>query len=102
MLGAEGLLRSSQVAILNANYLAYALRDDYELLYQGEKGYVAHEFILDIRNIGKSLPRRRCRRRQAVDGLRLPQPDDELPVAGTLMVEPTEQSRAGWTGLSRR
>ena len=90
MLGAEGLLRSSQVAILNANYLAYALRDDYELLYQGEKGYVAHEFILDIRNIKKSCHVDVVDVAKRLMDYGFHSPTMSFPVAGTLMVEPTE------------
>ncbi|HCB0756183.1 TPA: aminomethyl-transferring glycine dehydrogenase, partial [Klebsiella pneumoniae] len=49
MMGSEGLKQASQVAILNANYIAQRLKDDYDILYSGAEGYVAHECIIDIR-----------------------------------------------------
>jgi glycine dehydrogenase len=90
MLGAEGLKRSSQVAILNANYLAYALREDYDLLYTGERGYVAHEFILDIRPIKKSCGVDVVDVSKRLMDYGFHSPTMSFPVAGTLMVEPTE------------
>jgi len=90
MLGAEGLKRSSQVAILNANYLAYALREDYDLLYTGERGYVAHEFILDIRSIKKSCGVDVVDVSKRLMDYGFHSPTMSFPVAGTLMVEPTE------------
>ena len=90
MLGADGLKRSSQVALLNANYLAYALRDDYELLYNGEQGYVAHEFILDIRPIKKSCGVDVVDVAKRLMDYGFHSPTMSFPVAGTLMIEPTE------------
>ena len=49
MMGSEGLKQASQVAILNANYIAQRLKDDYDILYSWAEGYVAHECIIDIR-----------------------------------------------------
>ena len=50
MMGSEGLRKASQVAILNANYIAYKLKDSFPILYKGKNGNVAHECIIDIRN----------------------------------------------------
>jgi glycine dehydrogenase len=49
MMGKDGLLKSSQHAIMNANYIAEKLSDDYKILYRGKQGRVAHEFIMDLR-----------------------------------------------------
>ena len=54
MMGAKGLLRATQMAILNANYMSRRLDGHYIILYQGNKGLVAHEFILDVRPFKKS------------------------------------------------
>ena len=51
MMGGEGLTYASKLAILNANYLASRLKDDYGVLYVGEKGRVAHELILECRHL---------------------------------------------------
>lgn len=90
LLGADGLKRSSQIAILSANYLAYALKDDYDLLYTGERGYVAHEFILDIRPIKKSCGVDVVDVAKRLMDYGFHSPTMSFPVAGTLMVEPTE------------
>ncbi len=90
MMGAEGLKQASQLAILNANYLAKRLEGPYKILYKGAGGRVAHEFILDVRNFKTSAD-------VGVDDIakRLIDygyhaPTMSWPVAGTLMVEPTE------------
>ena len=90
MMGAAGLTRASQVAILNANYVAARLRDAFPILYAGQGGRVAHECIVD------------CRGFQAEAGVMVEDiakrlqdygfhaPTMSWPVAGTLMIEPTE------------
>ncbi|TAL11902.1 MAG: glycine dehydrogenase (aminomethyl-transferring), partial [Chloroflexota bacterium] len=90
MLGREGVRASTQVAILNANYLAARLRHAFPVLYVGENGTVAHECILDVRPVS------------AVSGVSVDDiakrlmdfgfhaPTMSFPVAGTLMIEPTE------------
>ncbi|MSW85286.1 MAG: aminomethyl-transferring glycine dehydrogenase [Actinobacteria bacterium] len=90
LMGAHGLKRATQVAILNANYIARRLGDYFPVLYTGENGLVAHECILDLRGITK-------RSGVSVDDVakRLVDygfhaPTMSFPVAGTLMVEPTE------------
>ena len=76
MMGGEGLTRATQVAILNANYMAKRLEPHYPVLYRGKHGRVAHECILDLRQL-QAVRRHRGRgHRQAPDGLRLPRPDD--------------------------
>ena len=90
LLGGEGLTHSTQVAILSANYMAARLQDSYPILYTGTNGRVAHECILDIRGLTKDSG-------VSVDDIakRLMDygfhaPTMSFPVAGTLMIEPTE------------
>jgi len=90
MMGAAGLKRATEVAILNANYVAHRLRPHYPILYTGRRGMVAHECIVD------------CRGFQAEAGVMVEDiakrlmdfgfhaPTMSWPVAGTLMIEPTE------------
>ena len=49
MMGAEGVKQATQMAILNANYIAHRLKDHYPILYTGRNGFVAHECLLDLR-----------------------------------------------------
>ena len=90
MMGAQGLRRATAVAILNANYLAHQLRESYPILYTGKNNRVAHECILDLRPL---------KSRAGVDvedvakrliDYSFHAPTMSWPVAGTLMVEPTE------------
>ena len=90
MMGGPGLTRATEVAILNANYIATRLRPHYPILYVGASGMVAHECIIDCRGFG------------AVSGIQVEDiakrlqdygyhaPTMSWPVAGTLMIEPTE------------
>jgi glycine dehydrogenase len=90
MMGEPGLRKASQVAILNANYMAERLRPHYPILYSGCNGRVAHEFIVDLR------PLRTSARVEADDVAKrlmdfgFHAPTMSWPVAGTLMIEPTE------------
>jgi glycine dehydrogenase len=90
LMGAEGLRRASEVAILNANYMAKRLESAFEILYRGDKGRVAHEFILDCRPFKKSagVEVEDIAKRLIDYGFHAP--TMSFPVAGTLMVEPTE------------
>ncbi len=90
MLGAEGVRRSSEVAVLNANYMARRLSGHFEVLYKGRKGRVAHEFILDLRPFRKTsgITDEDVAKRLMDYGFHAP--TQSFPVAGTLMVEPTE------------
>ncbi|NDD07276.1 MAG: glycine dehydrogenase (aminomethyl-transferring) [Actinobacteria bacterium] len=90
MMGAEGLTKATQVAILSANYIAKKLASDYPTLYTGKNNLIAHECIIDIREITK-------RSGVSVDDIakRLMDygfhaPTMSFPVPGTLMIEPTE------------
>ncbi len=90
MMGAEGLRRATQVAMLNANYLAKRLEPHYPTLYTGRNGLVAHECILDLRPIkdATGISAEDVAKRLIDFGFHAP--TLSFPVAGTLMVEPTE------------
>jgi glycine dehydrogenase len=90
MMGASGLRQASQVAILNANYLAKRLSPHYPVLYTGRGGLVAHECIIDLRPITKAhgVTAEDVAKRLIDYGFHAP--TLSFPVAGTLMVEPTE------------
>jgi len=89
MMGAAGLRRATQVAILNANYVARRLAGHYELLYSGRDGLVAHECILDVRPFRKFGVEVDDFAKRLMDyGFHAP--TMSWPVAGTLMIEPTE------------
>jgi glycine dehydrogenase len=90
MMGSEGLRKASQLAILNANYIANQLAEDYSVLYAGEGGYVAHEVILDIRPLKQAvgIDAEDIAKRLMDYGFHAP--TMSFPVAGTLMIEPTE------------
>ena len=90
MMGASGLRRATQVALLNANYIASRLAPHYETLYTGRNGLVAHECILDLRPIKDStgISAEDVAKRLIDFGFHAP--TLSFPVAGTLMVEPTE------------
>ena len=89
MMGAEGLTRASQIAILNANYMAKRLEGHYDVLYRGPGGLVAHEFILDVRPFQKAGITAEDIAKRLIDyGFHAP--TMSWPVTGTLMVEPTE------------
>jgi glycine dehydrogenase len=90
MMGPAGLRKATQVAILNANYIAKQLRANYPILYAGTNGLVAHECILDTRPLDKAA-------KVSVDDIAkrlidygFHAPTMSFPVAGTLMIEPTE------------
>jgi glycine dehydrogenase len=92
MMGAQGLTEATQVAILNANYIARRLENHFPTLYRGPSGCVAHECILDLRPF-KSVTAEDVAKRLMDYGFHAP--TLSWPVAGTLMVEPTEsESRA--------
>ncbi len=90
MLGPEGLRRSTEVAVLSANYLAAKLADHYPVLYTGPGGFVAHECIVDIRRIEveTGVTNEDIAKRLIDYGFHAP--TMSFPVAGTLMIEPTE------------
>jgi glycine dehydrogenase len=90
MMGAEGLKKASQVSILNANYIAKKLSSGFKVLYTGKNGNVAHECIIDIRPIkAKSGISEEDLAKRLIDyGYHAP--TMSWPVAGTIMIEPTE------------
>ncbi|MDX1385596.1 MAG: glycine dehydrogenase (aminomethyl-transferring), partial [Thermoanaerobaculia bacterium] len=90
MMGSDGLRRASQVAILNANYVARRLEDHFPVLYRGRRGRVAHECILDLRPLKRSagVEVEDVAKRLMDYGFHAP--TVSWPVAGTVMVEPTE------------
>jgi glycine dehydrogenase len=90
MMGPTGLKKATQVAILNANYMAARLRDHYRIVYTGSSGLVAHEFILDARPFKQSagVEVEDIAKRLIDYGFHAP--TMSFPVAGTLMIEPTE------------
>ncbi|MEY4974091.1 MAG: hypothetical protein RLZZ55_879 [Bacteroidota bacterium] len=90
MLGAEGLRRSTEVAILNANYIAARLKGHYDILYTGANGTVAHEMILDCRDFKKTADVEVADMAKRLIDFCFHAPTVSFPVAGTLMIEPTE------------
>ncbi len=90
MMGPEGLLRATQVAILNANYIAARLAAYYPVLYTGSNGLVAHECILDVRGITAETGVTVDDIAKRLIDYGFHAPTMSFPVVGTLMVEPTE------------
>ena len=90
MMGAEGLTKATQVAILSANYIAAKLEPYYPILYRGQRGKVAHECIIDLRQLKQSsgVTEEDVAKRLIDFGFHAP--TMSFPVAGTLMIEPTE------------
>jgi glycine dehydrogenase len=90
MMGPQGLMRATQLAILNANYMAKRLEGHYPVLFRGGKGRVAHEFILDCRPLKETsgVEVEDIAKRLMDYGFHAP--TVSFPVAGTLMIEPTE------------
>ncbi|MDO6424461.1 aminomethyl-transferring glycine dehydrogenase [Saccharophagus degradans] len=90
MMGAEGMKRATEFAILNANYIAHRLQDHYPILYKGKNGYIAHECLLDLRPLKESsgITEEDIAKRLMDFGFHAP--TMSFPVAGTLMIEPTE------------
>ncbi|MGJ5672601.1 MAG: aminomethyl-transferring glycine dehydrogenase [Nostochopsis sp.] len=90
MMGAAGLTDATKLAILNANYIAKRLEAHYPVLYQGKNGYVAHECILDLRSLKKSASIEIDDIAKRLMDYGFHAPTVSWPVAGTIMVEPTE------------
>jgi glycine dehydrogenase len=90
LLGREGVRRATEVAILNANYMARRLEEHFDVLFRGKNGRVAHEFILDLRPFRKSsgITEEDVAKRLMDYGYHAP--TMSWPVPGTIMVEPTE------------
>ena len=90
LMGGEGLKKASQVAILNANYMAKRLQDHYEVVYTDENGFVAHEFIIDCRTFEKTAGIKIDDVAKRLMDYGFHGPTMSWPVPGTLMIEPTE------------
>ncbi len=90
MMGAAGIRKATEVAILNANYVAHRLRDVFPVLYTGEKGCVAHECILDMRHLKAEYGASAEDVAKRLMDYGFHAPTLSFPVADTLMVEPTE------------
>lgn len=90
MMGSSGLRKATQVAILNANYLATRLGEHYPILYKGRNGRVAHECIIDLRPLKDSTGIAEIDIAKRLQDYGFHSPTMSFPVAGTLMVEPTE------------
>ncbi|RUT08865.1 glycine dehydrogenase (decarboxylating) [Dulcicalothrix desertica PCC 7102] len=90
MMGAKGLTEATKIAILNANYIAKRLENHYPVLYKGSNGYVAHECILDLRALKKSANIDIDDLAKRLMDYGFHAPTVSWPVAGTIMVEPTE------------
>lgn len=90
LLGKYGMQRSTEVAIVSANYIANELKDYFPILYRGEQGMVAHECIIDIRPLkdASGITEEDIAKRLMDYGFH--SPTMSFPVAGTLMIEPTE------------
>ncbi len=90
MMGDSGMKMASEIAILNANYIAHRLANHYPILYRGANGFVAHECLLDLRPLKDSsgISEEDIAKRLMDFGFHAP--TMSFPVAGTLMIEPTE------------
>jgi glycine dehydrogenase len=95
LMGGAGLRRATEVAVLNANYVAARLREHYPVLYSGTEGLVAHECILDLRSITKETGVTVDDVAKRLIDYGFHAPTMSFPVAGTLMVEPTESEDKG-------
>jgi glycine dehydrogenase len=95
LMGRDGLTKATQLAILNANYMAKRLGKYYPILYTGTSGFVAHEFILDLRQFKETAGIEAMDVAKRLMDYGFHAPTVSFPVAGTLMIEPTEsESRA--------
>jgi glycine dehydrogenase len=90
MLGADGLTLASKIAILNANYIASRLKENYGVVYTGEKGRVGHELILEARHLKNSSGITEADIAKRLMDYGFHAPTLSFPVHGTLMIEPTE------------
>ncbi len=95
LMGGEGLRRATEVAVLNANYIARRVRDSFPILYTGPNGLVAHECILDLRQLTRETGVTVDDVAKRLIDYGFHAPTMSFPVAGTLMVEPTESEDLG-------
>ena len=90
MMGSAGLKKATEVAMLNANYVAEKLADSYPILYRGRNNRVAHECIIDLRQLKESSGVTEVDVAKRLNDYGFHAPTMSFPVAGTLMIEPTE------------
>ena len=90
MVGSAGLRRATEVAILNANYVAKKLERHFPVLYKGNNGRVAHECIIDLRPLKEASGVTELDIAKRLNDYGFHAPTMSFPVAGTLMIEPTE------------
>jgi len=90
MMGTEGLELATNTAILNANYIAHRLQDSFPVLYRGKEGFVAHECIVDCRHLKQLADIEIDDIAKRLMDFGFHAPTMSWPVAGTLMIEPTE------------
>ncbi|MEC5209119.1 glycine dehydrogenase [Psychrobacter sp. PL15] len=90
MMGRDGLLEATNLALLNANYVAAELKDHYPVLYTGKNGQVAHECIIDIRPLKEATGISESDIAKRLMDYGFHSPTMSFPVSGTLMIEPTE------------
>ena len=90
LMGSEGLTKATQVAILNANYMAKRMEKHFPVLYTGKNGFVAHEFILDTRSFKQASGVEVMDIAKRLMDFGFHAPTVSFPVPGTLMIEPTE------------
>ena len=90
MMGSEGLKKATEVAMLNANYVAQKLEGHYPILYKGRNGRVAHECIIDLRPLKEASGVTEMDVAKRLNDYGFHAPTMSFPVAGTLMIEPTE------------
>jgi glycine dehydrogenase len=95
MMGSDGLRRATEVAILNANYLAHKLAPHFPVLYTGANGLVAHECIIDLRPVTRDTGVTVDDVAKRLIDYGFHAPTMSFPVAGTLMIEPTESEDLG-------
>jgi glycine dehydrogenase len=90
MLGPDGLKKSTEIAILNANYMKARLEKEFKILYTGKNGTCAHEFIIDLRPFKQSVGIEAEDVAKRLMDYNFHAPTLSFPVAGTIMIEPTE------------
>ncbi len=90
MLGAKGIRKSTMIAILNANYMRARLQHDYKILFTGKNGTCAHEFIVDLRPFKQTAGIEAEDVAKRLMDYNFHAPTMSFPVAGTIMIEPTE------------
>lgn len=90
LMGGDGLTRATEAAVLNANYMAHRLKDHYPVLFSGENGRCAHEFVIDCRQFNKSAGIEIDDIAKRLMDFGFHAPTMSWPVPGTLMIEPTE------------